>query len=209
MDEYLTHHRTSGLPACDDLRRARSQTSRAHVITAFVDLVAEGSAHPTTRQVADRAGVSVRLIFHYFRGLDGVAEAAAEAYAFRHRNLLCDLPQRGDAALRVAAICRQRRHYFEELTPLYEALATRPRAIGGLPAFVSADRHALRAQLEHSLAPELTRSGALAGALLDALEHATGWEAWRSLRGDGSHTPAAAERVIAVTALSLVERLAA
>ncbi len=52
--------------------------------------------------------------------------------------------------------------------------------------------------------PRWPARGADAGALLDALEQATGWETWRSLRDVRGRTAAAAERAIAFTALQLL-----
>ena len=66
------------------------------------------------------------------------------------------------------------------------------------------DRAVLRAQLASTLAPELAARPSDAAELLDALAHATGWDTWRSLRDPGDRTAPSAERVMALTAASLL-----
>jgi hypothetical protein len=74
----------------------------------------------------------------------------------------------------------------------------------GLDVQVGADRVILRNQLAHTLGPELAAQRGAAPELLDALEQATGWDAWRSLRDGRGHNPPSAERVIAFTATCLL-----
>ena len=184
----------------DDLRRMRGERTRARLIDSYLALVADGAAAPTARQVAGRAGVSVRLLFHHFGTLEGLVTAAAATQAARHRSLLAPVPSRGDVALRVAAVCRQRRLYFEELLPLYRSAASRVRPGTGRPVGLPDDRPLLRFQLLGTFGAEL--AGSHGPVRLEALESATGWEAWRSHRT--THSAAEAERLMAMTAVGLL-----
>ena len=150
----------------------------------------------------------MRVVFHHFRGTEGLVVAALSLLSERHRGVLFAIPPRGPPELRIRALCRQRRLYFDELTPVYrlaESLVL-SRADSGvaLAELLAEDRARLRHQLAGTLAPELGTRGAQSALLLDAIEQATGWEAWRALRDGRRLTPAAAERAMAFTAGSLL-----
>jgi hypothetical protein len=74
----------------------------------------------------------------------------------------------------------------------------------GLDDLLAADRSALRGRLAVTLAPELEASGGASADVLDALEQATGWDAWRALRDVRGHTAPSAERAMAFTASCLI-----
>jgi AcrR family transcriptional regulator len=183
-----------------DGRLAKGEQTRRSVVEALVDLVDAGLTTPTSRQVADRAGVSVRLIFHHFGGVHGVLLAAVALQAERHRSVLFAIPARGPPALRIQALCRQRRLYFEEMTPVFRVALARAHAEAELRELLAEDRTLLCGQLALTLAPEIRERGADADALLDALEHATGWEAWRSLRDARGNSAPSAERAMVFAA---------
>jgi len=167
-------------------------------------MVDDGATAPTTRQVAERAGVSVRLVFHHFHTIQGLLVAAATLQAERHRHVLFDVPPRGPPALRIRALCRQRRLYFEALVPVHRVAGAGVSGETDLADLLAQDRIRLRSQLAGTLAPEVAGRGAEADVLLDALEQATGWEAWRALRDVRGKTPAAAELAMAFTAVRLL-----
>ncbi len=187
-----------------DGRVARGQQSRDLLVEALVTLVEEGATAPTAQGVADRAGVSVRLVFHHFRGVQGLLVAAVALQSERHRDILFAVPPRGPPSLRIGALCRQRRLYFEELMPLFRLASARTGTGPALQDLLADDRARLRRQLVGTLAPEVAGRGAEADDLLDALERATGWEAWRALRDVRAKSSAAAERAMAFTALRLL-----
>ncbi len=187
-----------------DGRVAKGQQTRIRAVLALVELLDETGTAPTTLTVAKRAGVSVRSIFHHFRGVHGLLLAAVDLQAERHRSLVFDIPPRGPPALRIQALCRQRRLYFEEITPVYRLAHARAHAESGLQRILAVDRAMLRRQLARTLAPELGARGAQAPELLDALDQATDWEAWRALRDTRGHTAAAAERLMAFAAVRIL-----
>ena len=75
------------------------------------------------------------------------------------------------------------------MSPVYRVALVRAADERGLGVLLADDRAVLRAQLAGTLAPELRGAGRRAAELLDALEHATGWDAWRSLRDTGAAPP--------------------
>ena len=187
-----------------DGRLAQGARTRAALVEALLTLVDEGGVHPTIPDVAARADVSVRTVYHHFGGIQELLVAAMELQADRYRALLFAIPPKGSTELRITALCRQRRFYFEQVTPVFLMALTRARAESGLEVLLGDDRSVLRAQLAVTLAPELAARELGGAELLAALAHATGWEAWRALRGAGARTAPSAERVMALTATSLL-----
>ena len=187
-----------------DGRVARGRQTRRALVEAVVELVDEGDSSPTPIQAAARAGVSVRLVYHHFRGMDRLLLAAVAFQSDRHRTILFAIPPRGTPELRIQALCRQRRLYFEEMTPIYRVAHARPQVARGLRDLLADDRTALRQQLSDTLGPEVGAHDGSNEALLDALEHATGWEAWRSLRDTHHHSAPSAERAMGFAARRLL-----
>ena len=167
-------------------------------------LIDERSPHPTIPDVAARAGVSVRIVYHHFGGIQELLVAAVALQSDRHRDLVFTIPPRGAVALRVTALCRQRRMYFEQVSPVYRMAVARAGDDAALHRLLADDRAVLRAQLAATLAPELAARQIRSTEFLDALAHATGWDTWRSLRDAGGRTAPSAERVMALTAASLL-----
>ena len=187
-----------------DGRVARGQQSRTAITEALVHLVDAGVPAPTIQQVAERAGVSVRLVFHHFRTAHGLQAAAVALQAERFRHVLFAVPPRGPPELRTRALCRQRRLYFEALAPTRRMAGVGGAADPALHALLTEDRVRMRQQLADTFAPEMAGRGTDAVALLDALDQATGWEAWLALRDVRDHSAATAERAMAFTTLRLL-----
>lgn len=183
---------------------ARGEETRRVLVEAFVALVDAGVTVPTMRQVAERAGLSRRIVYHHFRGTRGLLVAAVSLQSGRHRGTLFDVPPRGAPDLRIRALCRQRRLYFEALAPVVRAAEVRPDTAAALQGLFAGDRSRMRRQLAATFAPELTARGPEADDLLDALEQSLGWESWRARRDVRGQSPTAAERGMAFTARRLL-----
>ena len=170
----------------------------------MIALIQSGNLHPTVRQIADRAGVSRRLVYYHFSDLDALFLTAASLYATRYRSLITPLPSRGPRELRIRAICHQRRQLFEAMAPVHRVAFARTHGVVGLERFLVDHRSLLRKQLAATLAPEIHSRGNEGAELLDALDLATGWEYWFALRDHGHHSPSSAERAIVFAVTSLL-----
>lgn len=187
-------------PACDG-RLARGERTRTALVEATDRLIRSGRPNPTARQVAEQAGVSVRLVFHHFGEVGVLYDRAAALQSARARALIGIVPPRGPTAVRIKAICRQRRQLFESLAP---DPRTAPSG-RGLPPDLGEDLHLLlRRQLMVGLRPEILAAGTDAPVLFEALATATGWPNWRSLRADGRRSAAEVERVVVYAASLLL-----
>jgi AcrR family transcriptional regulator len=186
-----------------DRRLARGVHTRLTIVEGMIALIQSGNIHPTVRQIADHAGVSRRLVYYHFSDIDALFLAAASLHATRYRSLITPLPSRGPLDLRIRAICHQRRQLFEAMAPVHRMAFARTHGLVGLKRFLADHRSLLRKQLAATLTPEIHAHGKEGAELLDAMDLATGWEYWFTLRDRGNHSPSSAERAVifAVTTL--------
>ncbi len=187
-----------------DRRRVRSSRTQALILDALVDLVESGRPQPSSRQIAERAGVARRSIFHHFDDMNLVYLEAAELQASRYRSFVTAVPPRGRVEFRTGLLCHQRRELFEAVGPVFRAASARVGGPAGLELHLAALRHLLRRQLAETVAPELAARGRGSGVLLDTLELATSWGHWEALRFEQHHPVPAAERLMAYAAIRLL-----
>ena len=72
-----------------DGRVARGQRTRRNVAEALMELLREGDQEPTARAVAQRAGVSLRLVFHHFTEMDDLYHYVAALQLRRQSGRKC------------------------------------------------------------------------------------------------------------------------
>jgi TetR/AcrR family transcriptional regulator, regulator of autoinduction and epiphytic fitness len=181
-----------------DGRRARGERARAAVLDAILDLLQEGDLKPTAERVAERAGVSLRLVFHHFLDLESLYAAAADRQFERLRPLMKPLPADGPFDERLEAFLRQRARLWERIAPVRRAsLLLEPfsKAIGGL---LDAARALARDEVaevflgEIEKLPRTHRSEVIA-----ALDVASAWHTWEMLRRHHGLSVESARRVVA------------
>ena len=104
-----------------DGRTARSARTRAAVVTAVLDLVRAGNPRPTAKEIAARAGISLRSVYVHFDDLDDLFAAAGARQAEEVAHLLSPV----DAALplseRIDEVVTQRAALWEALGPVRNA----------------------------------------------------------------------------------------
>ncbi|MEM6961721.1 MAG: hypothetical protein AAF550_08275, partial [Myxococcota bacterium] len=61
-----------------DGRNLRAERSRAAVANAALDLIRAGNPRPTAAEIAEEAGVSLRLVFHHYKDVDALRGRALE-----------------------------------------------------------------------------------------------------------------------------------
>ncbi len=104
-----------------DGRTARSARTREAVVTAVLELVRAGNPRPTAKEIAGRAGISLRSVYVHFDDLDDLFAAAGARQADEVAHLLYAV----DAALpqdeRIAEVAQQRAAIWEALAPVRRA----------------------------------------------------------------------------------------
>ena len=181
-------------PATTDRRVLRGQRNRAALVDAVIDLIEEGELTPTAGQIAERAGVALRSIYHHFDDLDGLARAVADEQLIRLADVLRPIPTDAPFDERLSVFVRQRAELMERGMAVYRAsLLAVPRnpAVGRRMAFTN---QFLREELAQTFAEELKGRP---GWVLEALDLLTSYDGWIRLRLGQGLSVLRARRLIA------------
>ncbi|MFD8755177.1 TetR/AcrR family transcriptional regulator [Kitasatospora sp. NPDC059577] len=191
--------RTEAAAPVPDGRTERGRQTREKIADAVLSLLDENQAHFPADKVAERAGVSRRLVFHHFADMAELAEVAVDRRLEQLAAQIRPLPTEGPREVRVAAITEQRARILEGVTPARLAVM---RLENPSPRVLEAVRQMLdfaRLRLAQVFAAELDPlPGPARTDLLNALDAVTTWSAWHHWRDSGlsveqaRHTMAAA-----------------
>ena len=189
-------------PVPADGRLARGQRTRVKVAEALISLLEAGDSQPTAKEVADRADISVRLVFHHFEDMEAVYRAVISLQAARHWGNLREVPADLPLADRIEQTVRQRARLFDAIGAVRRAVTPQALRSTELSSMVAQSNLFLRDLLAHTFVDVLEAAGPEAGArgrgqLLDAVDLAASWEAWDRLRTRQGLSAAAARRVMA------------
>ncbi|MFM7348980.1 MAG: TetR/AcrR family transcriptional regulator [Erythrobacter sp.] len=179
-------------PADSDGRRARSQSSRAKIVAAMLDLVAAGVVSPSAAQVAEHAGVGLRSVFRHFNDMDALYREMTEAIARRVAPILARAPEGETWQRRILDLAGRRALIFEAIMP-YRISANVRRYES---AYLEEDfKRMLRLETEALVAylPQEVRADAEGTQGLGVI---LSFATWRLLRHDQGLTPEAAECVV-------------
>jgi TetR/AcrR family transcriptional regulator, regulator of autoinduction and epiphytic fitness len=183
-----------------DGRTARGERARKSIAEALISLLQDGTARPTARQVADRAGVSQRLVFHHFEDMESLLEAAVSVQVERHWQKLGPIGPQGDLHQRVTETVSQRASLFEAIAPVRRAAAHSAGRSPTLARQLELSRVLLRAKLRDTFSSELSiqaePSTCGESETLDALEVAASFETWDQLRNQSGRSVAASRRIM-------------
>lgn len=193
-----------GVTQTADGRTARSARTRTAVVTAVLELVRAGNVRPTAKEIAARAGISLRSVYVHFDDLDDLFAAAGARQAEEVAHLLYSV----DAGLpldeRIEAVVRQRAAIWEVLAPVRRAAMLWSSSSSTLQAgSVRMTRRAVR-DLARVFGPELDRWGERREDVLEALHVATSAGAWEVLRHERGLTVDAAAAVVVTTLTNLL-----
>ena len=185
-------HIVAGTPAAPDGRRARSQSSRAKIVKAMLDLVGGGEMSPSASQVADLAGVGLRSVYRHFSEIDELYREMTEAVELQVLPILMRPPQGATWQQRLFDIAARRALIFETIMP-YRISANARRFDS---AYLMEDyRRMLRLETEALAAhlPEEVQED-VAGAR--GLNVILSFSTWRLLRHDQNLSPEEARAVV-------------
>lgn len=187
-----------------DGRSARAQRTRDSVVNAVLELAQGGDTRPTAREIADRAGISVRSVYVHFEDLDDLFRAAAD----RHFERIASLLQPVDATLpldqRIAAAVDQRIAIHEQFGPIRRAAEQWAPQSPALAEVLRVGRDVARHDVERLFGAGLVGRDDHDIAL-GAVTLLMSAEAWDSLRVQGLSVEAAREIVLHTTARLLDE----
>ncbi len=185
--------------------KERGEQTRARIAEAMLDLMAEAELAPTAKDVATRAGVSVRLVFHHFEDMDALYRTVSRAQFERHWRGL--RPVDGDLPIdqRIDRTVKQRARLFDAVSPVRrKAIPLAARHHDVVQEGLQLTNNMLRSWLEETFAAELQAAGRERRELLGALEVAASWESWERLRRTQGLSTATARRVLTRTLRALL-----
>jgi TetR/AcrR family transcriptional regulator of autoinduction and epiphytic fitness len=166
-----------------DGRRARGVRTRDAIVSALLDLVAQGDVAPTAQRIADRAGVSVRSVYQHFSDVEGLYADATERTYTRVRDAAKDVDVSLPKASRVDAFVEDRTANLEALLPFHRAVRLMEPGSDRVRGYHLAMEKWEKDRVAKVFAPELRgmsspqRSAALAG--IDVLASADSWDRLR------------------------------
>lgn len=189
-----------------DGRVARGQRTRRNVAEALIELLREGDQEPTARAVAQRAGVSLRLVFHHFTEMDDLYHYVSALQLRRQWSEMPCISSKLALATRLERTVAHRAVLYEEVSPIRRALVRRIPSSKGVTATVAAADTLLLEDLKETFEPELA---ALVTStrleVLEGMDVATSWESWERLRTSSLLQTRGAKRVM----LRMLESLCA
>lgn len=183
-----------------DGRRLRSEASRERIVRAMLELIEAGEVSPRAEEVAARAGVGLRTVFRHFdnmevlyRQIDSLIQAEVRPVVER--------PFGPDPWPRLLhEMIDRRTRIFERIMPFKIASEAHrhhsPFLDSQMTVFAQAQRAALLAAMPRELRKNTN--------LVESLDLALSFEAWRRLRKDQNLSLAKARRALEHLVAALV-----
>lgn len=162
-----------------DRRVLRGERNREAVVNALIELVNEGDITPTAAQVADRAGVSLRTIYHHFDDVEGLQMAMAERIFAGLMELITPLPSDGPLEFRIGAFVAERAMLYEQAMPAFRASRANAVTSPSVAKQILRGHKYLRTECEQTFAIELSDAP---GWKVEAVDAATSIDGWVRLR---------------------------
>jgi AcrR family transcriptional regulator len=180
-----------------DGRAARSYRARLALADALLDLLNEGLGRPTAAQIAERAGVSLRLVFHHFDDLEAIYASAGDLQIERVRTLTKPVDPALPFEERVATFLKIRARVFEYVSPMRRASMRRESSSAEISRRMRVAHQLAREHTLHAFAGEIASAPAGQRAeVAAALDSVTSWETWEFLRSRSELSVKQASRVV-------------
>jgi TetR/AcrR family transcriptional regulator of autoinduction and epiphytic fitness len=185
-----------------DGRVLRGERNRDAIVDALLALLAEGDPQPSARNIAQRAGVSLRTVFQHFNDIDTLYGAVAQRQVDRLWSKLDPLPApEAPLDVRIDAVVSQRVGLFETIAPVRRAAVVVNSSSPALQRGLARSEAFLRRQIAEIFAAELAGDP----DRIAAADFAASWEAWEGLRRSSRRSVATATRVMRVLLLAVLE----
>ncbi len=167
-----------------DGRVARAVKTRRAVADAMLALIDEGDLRPTSKAIAERAGVSERTIFQHFADLEALFGAAAERIGELIGSQTEKVPIDGDFETRLAAFVHEIAYMNEAMTFVRRASRLHEPYSPVLQQTLGRLRALRRRIGEKVFAPELAtiEDRALRKRVVNGIALLSLWSSWENMR---------------------------
>jgi TetR/AcrR family transcriptional regulator of autoinduction and epiphytic fitness len=186
-----------------DGRRLRGQRTQTKVLEALLELVAEGEMRPTAQAVSNRAGVSLRTVYHHFEDVEDVRRRALDLQRSRYQAGFRAIDPTLPIEERIVVFCRQVRRLFEAITPIRRSMLADDPISAEMREGRRRAREIRIAQLLSTF-PELGERSRDTKQLLAAVDVATAWPTWNYQRESLGRSAASCESVMATLMRALL-----
>ena len=173
----------------------RGERTRHRIAEAALSLLVEFEVPPTARDIAERSGVSLRLIFHHFSDLDELYRSVNEVYTARFHEL-SRVPGNLPLDTRIERTVRGRAVLYESIGNLGRQAMTLTPVHPAVAEGVMATHQTMTNNLECTFSRELEAAGRGRKELLAALDLAVSWHSWDRLRKVSSLSVPSSRRIM-------------
>jgi len=161
-----------------DGRRARSERTRAAIVEAMMELIAQGNLQPTSEEVAFQANVGHRTVFRHFQDMDLLFREIATRLETRVFSGITPVEPRGSLRDRVEQLVRARSTAFEKAKWFRRATIARRWSSPFLQQTTRRFARILHERLHFTL-PELSGKPE---SIQSAVELMLSYDGWEELR---------------------------
>lgn len=183
-----------------DGRRQRSQTSRARIINAAMQLCEEGILVSTAQEIADKAEVSLRTVFRHFNDMETVFGEMDQLLYARFEPLFVRATPDGTLEDRTEGLLARRAEIYDGLGPYIRSTTAQLWKYEGLAANYARLVRDIRRDLTIWL-PELKEHSPSTQLAAEAL---TSFETWDRLRRYNGLSVTQCQKHLSETLLSLM-----
>ena len=167
-------------------RSPRAERTRDAIADALLSLLEEGDLQPTATRIAERAGISLRLIYHHFSDLEELFQVLARREGERMVQRVEPVPADLPFEERLDRFVDQRARVLEWLTPVCRAGVLHEPFSEALRNARDAGAALAEREILRVFATELEPyRPAERQARVDALAASTGWAGWNAVRVSG------------------------
>lgn len=170
------------LAATTDGRTARTARTRAAVAGGLLALLNDGHLRPTATEIAARAGVSLRSVFQHFEDLESLYAAVADAQMERLSRFISQETGAGPVADRTRSFVKRRAELLETITPVRRAALLQEPFSEELARRLRWAHDLAREEIQRTFAPEMGTRPERDSDVVFALDVATNWSAWDTMR---------------------------
>ena len=177
-------------PATDG-RVQRGERNRAAIVDALLTLLEDGVLRPSAREIAERAGVSLRSVFQHFDDMESLYAECVRRQHERVTPLLTPIDVDAPFDERIEAVVVQRSRVFERIAPIRRAAVYAAAESPVLANGLATTAKRFRDQMAEVFADEVDDE------LLSVVDLVTSFDAWEQLRTTQKLSVTNARRVMA------------
>ena len=169
----------SGSPVADR-HAARKAHTRDAIADALLDLILDGFLRPTAKEIAVRAGVSLRSVYVHFDDLEDLFCVAAKRHYARVAVMLAPISAAGSGRQRATAFVGQRVELYAKVGRVSRATQLQAPLSPTLARIVRAAQGRSRREIERVFAAELDampeRERKRRAGVIDVMTSSHAWE---------------------------------